>query len=280
MATCQKNLRAAYYCLGSMFDYRNPTKQPKSDLLRAVDCITSSVKGWFFRRLANTSHLAAFADLRHSRIFCGDFPLLIFTQILLTIAHLGSLWWLRINMCGLTRREWNKSPQALWGTQGLYLKSATPHSSQFLMLSSALSIPKALRETSHKEKCQVAPARRKQSVSQAQGTASQRAHGGPGPAPASEGRGRDRVAALPGCLHALECQRSRDVAAVGGQRGASSVLPAVACHVARWGSAVRHVRWHLGWCGVGRHGWCWHKTADSWETIGCLKEKGRMFLRE
>lgn len=79
-------------------------------------------------------------------------------------------------------------------------------------------------------------------MSQAQGTTTQQAHSGPGPAPASESRGCDRVAALPGRLHALECQRGGDVAAVRGQRGASSMLPAVACHVARRGGAVRHVR--------------------------------------
>ena len=90
--------------------------------------------------------------------------------------------------------------------------------------------------------CQVSPARREQSVSQARGTTSQRARGGPGPAPASERGGRDRVAALPGRLHALERQRGGDVAAVRGQRGASSVLPAVARHVAGRGGAVRHVR--------------------------------------
>ena len=79
------------------------------------------------RQSANTSHLAAFADLRHSRIFCGDFSLLIFTQILITIARLESLWWLRINTCGLTRREWDETPRALWGTQDLHFQSATPH---------------------------------------------------------------------------------------------------------------------------------------------------------
>lgn len=77
MVTCQKNLRASY-CLGSIFDYQNPTKQPKSDLLIAVDCITSSMKGLFSRQSANASRLAAFADSRHSRIFCDDFSLLIF----------------------------------------------------------------------------------------------------------------------------------------------------------------------------------------------------------
>lgn len=50
------------------------------------------------------------------------------------------------------------------------------------------------------------------------------------------------MAALPGCLHALECQRGRDVTAVGGQRGAPGMLPAVAGHVAGWSGAVRHVR--------------------------------------
>lgn len=90
MATCQKNLRATY-CLGSRFDYQNPTKEPKSDFLVAVDCTTSSMKVLFSRQSANTSHLATFADSRHSRIFCGDFSLLIFTQILITIAHLERL---------------------------------------------------------------------------------------------------------------------------------------------------------------------------------------------
>lgn len=279
MATCQKNLRAVY-CLGSVFAYQNPTKQPKSDLLIVVDCITLSMKGLFSRQSANASHLTAFADSRHSRIFCGDFSLLIFTQILTTIAHLESLWWLRINTCGLTRRERDKAPRAVWGTQGLYLKSATPHFPRFLMSSSALSIPKAWQETSHEEKCQVIAGTKRAVLSQAEGATSQRARGGPGPAPASESRGRDRVAALPGRLHALERQRGGNVAAVRGQRGASSVLPAVARHVAGRGSAVRHVRWHLGWRGVGRHGWCWHETADGWEAVGCLKGKGKTFLRE
>lgn len=94
-------------------------KTTKKDLLITVDCIISSIKELFSRQLANTSHSATFADSRHSRIFCGDFSLLIFSQILVTIAHLESLWWLRINMCGLTRREWNKAPRALWGTQSL-----------------------------------------------------------------------------------------------------------------------------------------------------------------
>lgn len=68
---------------------------------------------------------------------------------------------------------------------------------------------------------------------------SQRARGAPGP---SERGGCDGVAALPGCLHALECQRGGDVTAVRGQRGAPGVLPAVARHVAGWSGAVRHVR--------------------------------------
>lgn len=50
------------------------------------------------------------------------------------------------------------------------------------------------------------------------------------------------MAALPGRLHALERQRGGDVAAVRGQRGASSVLPAVARHVAGRSGTVRHVR--------------------------------------
>lgn len=125
--------------------------------------------------------------------------------------------------------------------QGLYLKSTTPQFCQFLM-SLALSILKALQETSHEEKCQVSPARREQFVSQAQGTTTQQARGGPGPAPVSESRGCDGVAALPGRLHALECQRGGDVAAVRGQWGASSMLPAVTRHVAGRGGTVRHVR--------------------------------------
>lgn len=58
IATCQKNLRAAY-CLGSIFDYQNPTKQPKRDLSIAMDCITSSMKGLFSPQSANPpfSHL-------------------------------------------------------------------------------------------------------------------------------------------------------------------------------------------------------------------------------
>lgn len=96
-----------------------PNKTTVKDLLITVGCIISSIKGLFSRQLANTSHSATFADSRHSRIFCGDFSLLIFAQILVTIAHLESLWWLRINTCGLTRREWNKAPRALWGTQSL-----------------------------------------------------------------------------------------------------------------------------------------------------------------
>lgn len=68
MATCQENLRAAY-SFGSAFGCQNPTKQPKSDLLIAVDCITLLMKGLFFRQLANASHLATFADSRHRRIF-------------------------------------------------------------------------------------------------------------------------------------------------------------------------------------------------------------------
>lgn len=74
------------------------------------------------------------------------------------------------------------------------------------------------------------------------GARSWQARGAPGAAPASERGGRDRVAALPGCLHALEGQRGGDVTAVGGQRGAPGVLPAVAGHVAGWGGTVRHVR--------------------------------------
>lgn len=101
------------------------------------------------------------------------------------------------------------------------------------------------------------------------------APGAPAPAPASEGGGRDRVAALPGCLHALEGQRGGDVAAVRGQRSAPGVLPAVAGHVAGRRGAVRHVRRHLGWSGVGRHGWRGHETADGWEAIGCLKGERR-----
>lgn len=54
-----------------------PNKTTKSDLLIAVDCITLLMKGLFFRQLANTSHLTAFADSRHRRIFWGDFSLLI-----------------------------------------------------------------------------------------------------------------------------------------------------------------------------------------------------------
>ena len=110
------------------------------------------------------------------------------------------------------------------------------------MLSSALSIPKALWETSHEEKCQVPLAQGEQSVSQAVVTTSQWACGGPGLTPASESGGRDGVAALPGRLHALERQRGGDVTAVRGQRGATSVLPAMAGHVPRRGGTVCHVR--------------------------------------
>lgn len=101
------------------------------------------MKGLFSRQWANSSYLATFADVRHSRIFCGGFSLLIFTQILITIAHLESLSWLRINTCGLTRRAWDKAPWALRGTQGLYLKSATPHFSVSDVVFSSLN-PKSL----------------------------------------------------------------------------------------------------------------------------------------
>lgn len=88
------------------------------------------------------------------------------------------------------------------------------------------------------------------------------------------------MAALPGCLHALEGQRGGEVTAVRGERCASGMLPAVARHVARGGRAVCHVRRDLGWRGIGRHGRCRHETADSWEAVRCLKGKGEMFLRE
>lgn len=79
----------------------------------------------------------------------------------------------------------------------------------------------------------------------------------------SECRSRDRVTTFSGCLHSLERQRCGNVTVVGGEWGATGMLPPVSSHITGRSGAVGHVRRHLGRAGVRSHGGRRHKTADS-----------------